>query len=168
MVALGAPRIVREVSDNTYSGTTQNGWFLDLTTVAGVGLGERVISRATFPSSSQRERVRFSTLRPDADPCSGGREGFIFDLDLTDGSQYIQSVFDINSDGFFNTGDLVNDKQISAIGGGFGEELTIIRNQDGSGDFFYDGGGNRIGAGGNPEGLASGDPVGRQSWQQLR
>jgi type IV pilus assembly protein PilY1 len=167
VLALGATRTVREVSDNTYTSTSQKGWYLDLT-VGGVALGERVISRASFPSSSVRERVRFTSLRPDGDPCSGGREGFIFDLDLSDGSQAVESVFDINSDGFFNTGDLVSDKLISAIGGGFGEELTIIRNQEGSGDFFYDGGGNRIGDLGSPEGRASGDPVGRQSWQQLR
>ncbi|EAQ95815.2 pilus assembly protein [Congregibacter litoralis] len=167
VVALGATRTVREVSDNSYSAPSESGWYLDLT-VGGVALGERVISRASFPSSSTRERVRFTSLRADGDPCSGGREGFIFDLDLTDGSQASDSVFDINSDGFFNTGDLVADKLISAIGGGFGEELTIIRNQEGSGDFFYDGGGNRIGDMGTPEGRASGDPVGRQSWQQLR
>jgi type IV pilus assembly protein PilY1 len=167
VLALGATRTVREVSDNSYSSTSQKGWYLDLT-VGGTALGERVISRASFPSSSQRERVRFTSLRPDGDPCSGGREGFIFDLDLTDGSQATESVFDINSDGFFNTGDLVSDKLVSAIGGGFGEELTIIRNQEGSGDFFYDGGGNRIGNMGSPEGRATGDPVGRQSWQQLR
>lgn len=165
--ALGSSRIVREVSDNAYTSADEAGWYLDLA-VGGSAEGERVISRATFPSSSTRKRVRFSTLRPDPDPCSGGREGFIFDIDLSDGSQFDQSVFDINSDGQFNVDDLVNGKLISAISGGFGEELTTIRNQAGSGDFFYDGGGNRIGDIGSPEGLATGDPVGRQSWQQLR
>lgn len=170
VLALGSPRIVRQTSDNTYASNAENGWYLDLVSPGGAAQGERVISRATFPSSSRRERVRFTTLQFDADPCSAGRQGFIFDLDLTDGGEFIQSVFDINSDGFFNTGDLVGDKQISAIGGGFGEELTIIRDQDGASDFFYDGGGNRIGGGGGGggEGLATGDPVGRQAWQQLR
>jgi type IV pilus assembly protein PilY1 len=169
VVALGSPRIVRETSNNEYPpGGTEKGWYLDLVSPGGVAQGERVISRATFPSSSRRERVRFSTLQFDADPCSAGRQGFIFDLDLTDGSEYDRSVFDINSDGFFNTGDLVGDRRISAIGGGFGEELTIIRDREGASDFFYDGGGNRIGGGTSGEGLATGDPVGRQSWQQLR
>jgi type IV pilus assembly protein PilY1 len=165
--ALGSTRIVREVSANTYSSSSQIGWYLDLV-VSGTASGERTISRATFPSSSTRERVRFSTLRPDNDPCSGGREGFIFDLNLANGGRTEQSVFDINNDRLFNVDDLVDNKMINAIGGGFGEELTIIRNQQGSGDFFYDGGGNRIGNGGGPEGRAEGDPVGRQSWQQLR
>ena len=174
--ALGANRVVRQISDNTYdsgNNTNQNnannadiGWYLDLV-VNGEARGERVISRATFPSSSRRERVRFSTLRPDNDPCSGGREGFIFDLDLANGGRTAQSVFDINQDNLFNVQDLVDGKMINAIGGGFGEELTIIRNRAGSGDFFYDGGGRRIGSGG-PEGRAEGDPLGRQSWQQLR
>lgn len=165
--ALGSTRTVREVSDNSYANDAQIGWYMDLV-VGGTANGERTVSRATFPSSSSRERVRFSTLRPDTDPCSGGREGFIFDLDLADGGRTGRSVFDINNDNLFNVDDLVTNKLINAIGGGFGEELTIIRNQEGSGDFFYDGGGNRIGAGGGPEGRAEGDPVGRQSWQQLR
>ena len=165
--ALGAKRIVREISDNSYSDADQIGWYLDLV-VEGEARGERVISRATFPSSSRRERVRFTSLRPDNDPCSGGREGFIFDVDLADGGRTDRSVFDINNDNLFNVDDLVDGKMINAIGGGFGEELTIIRNRQGSGDFFYDGGGRRIGNGGGPEGRAEGDPVGRQSWQQLR
>lgn len=165
--ALGATRIVREVSDNDYSNKNQIGWYLDLV-VSGSARGERVISRATFPSSSLRERVRFTTLRPDNDPCSGGREGFIFDVDLSDGGRTDEAVFDINSDNLFNVDDLVDGKMINAIGGGFGEELTIIRNRQGSGDFFYDGGGRRIGNSTAPEGRAEGDPLGRQSWQQLR
>ncbi|MEQ8516880.1 MAG: PilC/PilY family type IV pilus protein, partial [Chromatocurvus sp.] len=90
--ALGATRIVREVSDNDYDDNRQIGWYLDLV-VTGAANGERVISRATFPSSSRRERARFSTLRPDNDPCSGGREGFIFDVDLSDGGRTDQAVF---------------------------------------------------------------------------
>jgi type IV pilus assembly protein PilY1 len=164
--ALGSTRIVREISDNDYSNNNAIGWYLDLV-VGGVARGERVISRATFPSSSRRERVRFTTLRPDNDPCSGGREGFIFDVDLANGGRTDDAVFDINQDNLFNVQDLVDGKMINAIGGGFGEELTIIRNRQGSGDFFYDGGGRRIGGGG-PEGRAEGDPLGRQSWQQLR
>ena len=165
-VALGATRTVREISANTYANNNQIGWYLDLL-VGANARGERTVSRATFPSSSRRERVRFSTLRPDNDPCSGGREGFIFDLNITNGARTDRSVFDINNDNLFNVDDLIANKMINAIGGGFGEELTIIRNRQGSGDFFYDGGGNRIGNGG-PEGRAEGDPVGRQSWQQLR
>jgi type IV pilus assembly protein PilY1 len=165
-VALGGTRTVREISDNDYGNRNDIGWYLDLV-VAGNARGERVISRATFPSSSRRERVRFTTLRPDTDPCSGGREGFIFDVDLANGGRTDDSVFDINQDNLFNVDDLVDGKMINAIGGGFGEELTIIRNRQGSGDFFYDGGGRRIGGGG-PEGRAEGDPLGRQSWQQLR
>lgn len=168
--ALGEQRIIRGVSNNTFfdANEEKNGWFIDLVSPAKEALGERVISRATFPSSSQRERVRFTTLRFNADPCSAGREGFIFDLDLSDGSQYETSVFDINNDGLFTKADLVNDRLVSAISGGFGEELTIIRDQQGSSDFFYDGSGERVGDGGSGEGLAEGDPIGRQSWQQLR
>ena len=107
-------------------------------------------------------------MTPSDDPCSSGRVGFIFDLDLATGGATDRSVFDINDDGFFTKADLVNDKVINAISGGRGEELTTIRNQSGSGDYFYDGAGERIGSTENAEGRASGDPLGRQSWQQLR
>jgi len=169
--ALGSQRVVREVQPNTTRNDAINdpkGWFLDLVSPNTSPTGERVIARATFPSSSVRDRVRFTTLQFNADPCSTGRQGFVFDLNLSDGGEADQSVFDINSDGFFNTGDLVSNRQISAISGGFGEELTIIRDQEGRSDFFFDGGGNRFGSGGGGEGLTEGDPVGRQSWQQLR
>ena len=160
--ALGKLRIVREVSNNDYTAADEPGWYLDLA-FGGAALGERVISRATFPSSSTRKRVRFTTLRPDADPCSGGRDGFLFDIDLADGSQFGQSVFDINSDGVFNVDDQVSNKIISAISSGFGEELTVIRNQEGTQDFLYTGEGERVGGS-----LIFTDPIGRQSWQQLR
>ncbi|TCO76305.1 pilus assembly protein [Chromatocurvus halotolerans] len=168
-LALGEVRIVREISRNLYSetGQAQVGWFLDLE-YAGNNEGERVISRVTFPSGSPRERVRFTSMTPSNDPCSAGRVGFIFDLDIATGGATEESVFDINDDQFFNVQDLIDGKMINAISGGRGEELTVIRNQAGSGDFFYDGAGQRIGNTGGAEGRASGDPLGRQSWQQLR
>ncbi|WOJ93465.1 PilC/PilY family type IV pilus protein [Congregibacter variabilis] len=174
VTALGDQRIVRQISDNDYAASTngnggseESGWFLDLV-YGGNNVGERVISKVTFPSGSRRERVRFTSMTPSNDPCSSGRTGFIFDLDLFTGGATDFSVFDINDDGFFNVDDLVDLKMVNAISGGRGEDLTVIRNQQGSGDFFYDGTGGRIGNTTGAEGLATGDPLGRQSWQQLR
>jgi len=168
VIALGEPRIVRAMSDNVYNGNNEeNGWYLDLA-YQGNNIGERVVSKVTFPSGNRRERVRFTTMTPSDDVCAAGRTGFIFDLDLFTGGATDRSVFDINDDGFFNVQDLVGNRMINAISGGKGEELTVIRNQDGSGDFFYDGIGGRIGNTTGAEGRASGDPLGRQSWQQLR
>lgn len=165
--ALGNLRTVREISRNTYDKQEQAGWFLDLA-FEGANEGERVISRSTFPSGSPRDRVRFTSMTPSNDPCSAGRVGFIFDLELFAGAATDESVFDINEDQLFNVQDLIDGKMINAISGGRGEELTVIRNQSGSGDFFYDGAGQRIGNMDGAEGRASGDPLGRQSWQQLR
>lgn len=171
VVALGEPRIVRQLSNNNYDTSNNNseedGWYLDLV-YDGNNVGERVISSVTFPSGNRRERVRFTSMTPSNDPCSAGRVGFIFDMDLFTGGATDFSVFDLNDDGFFNVDDLVDLKMVNAISGGKGEQLTIIRNQEGGGDFFYDGSGGRIGNGTGPEGLATGDPLGRQSWQQLR
>lgn len=169
--ALGSLRTVREISRNidTRQGTGQEtrGWYLDLA-FEGSKQGERVISRATFPSGSPRNRVRFTSMTPSSDPCAAGRVGFIFDLDLFSGGSTEVAVFDLNDDQLFNVQDLIDGKMINAISGGRGEELTVIRNQSGSGDFFYDGAGQRIGNTQGAEGRASGDPLGRQSWQQLR
>lgn len=167
VTALGETRIVRQISENAYSNTEENGWFMDLV-YSGNNVGERVISPVTFPSGNRRERVRFTSMTPSDDPCSAGRLGFIFDLDLFTGGATSFSVFDINDDGFFNVDDLVDLKTVNAISGGRGERLTVIRNQSGTGDFFYDGMGGRIGNSAGAEGLATGDPIGRQSWQQLR
>lgn len=169
--ALGAPRLARVVSSNTYNDQNANseedGWYLDLI-YDGNNVGERVISNATFPSGNNRERVRFTTMTPSNDPCSSGRVGFIFDLDLFTGGATDYSVFDIDGNGVINVDDIPDLGLISAISGGRGEELTVIRNQSGTGDYFYDGTGGRIGDTSGAEGLATGDPLGRQSWQQLR
>jgi type IV pilus assembly protein PilY1 len=166
--ALGEFRLLREVSNNTYdTKKPESGWYLDLIYDRN-NAGERVIARPTFPSGAVRERVRFTTMTPNDDPCTAGRTGFIFDIDMFTGGRTDFSVFDIDSDELIGGGDLVDGRVISGIGGGQGEELTTIRSQDGTGDYFYTGEGERVGRGDGADGLASGLPVGRQSWQQLR
>lgn len=167
--ALGDFRLLRTVSRNQYTtgNKQEQGWYLDLI-YNGDNNAERVVSRPTFPGGSLRERVRFTTMTPNNDPCTAGREGFIFDLDLFTGAATQFSVFDIDSDELIGVGDLRNGEVVSGIGGGQGEELTTIRSIDGQGDYFYTGEGTRVGSGDGADGLASGIPVGRQSWQQLR
>lgn len=97
---------VRDTSNNKL--TTEKGWYLDL--VHGTNqVGERVISRASFPFGVDPDRIRFTTMIPDSNPCGSGRTGFIMDLKLTSGAPSESPVFDLNSDGIFDDGDLVDD-----------------------------------------------------------
>jgi type IV pilus assembly protein PilY1 len=151
---------VREVSDLDLDG--EDGWYLDLVPPGGAPVGERVVSTPTFPSGVKQERVRFTTLIPDPDPCGTARGGFVIDIDLLSGGRTGRSVFDLNDDGRFNEDDLVDDKIINGIGGSQGEELTVVRSPDGGIDYLY-GGRDRIIASENAAGA-----IGRQSWRQLR
>lgn len=141
---------LREVS--SYDMTPgAKGWYLNL----NVESGERVISAPNFPAGISQERVRFSTLIPDDDPCSNGRRGFIMDLMIASGGSKGEAVFDLNQDGYFDD----DDGSWSGIGGGHGEELTIIR--DGMGELIY-GGSSMLGIG-KSDRMPS---RGRQSWHE--
>ncbi|MDX5298131.1 MAG: hypothetical protein LPK85_04175, partial [Gammaproteobacteria bacterium] len=123
---------------------------------AGVATGERVISRGSFPSGSVRNRVRFTSLIPDSDPCGSGRGGFVMDIDLFSGGSTEDPVFDLNKDREFDEKDLKDGDVVSGISTTEGEELRIIRDD---GDCILG------------EGLcmAPGPGLdGRQSWEQLR
>lgn len=120
------PREVRVISDDPVDLTEDRGWILDL----DQDEGERVISG---PETLGREeqRVRFSTLIPDDDPCGSGRRGFFMDFDLRTGGQLQQPVFDLDGDKGFGGSDRVDvngeQKAPSGIGHGTGERIITIR-----------------------------------------
>ena len=153
---------LRFVSENELAASNR-GWRIDLVVGSDPAEGERVISEATFPSGATQERVRFTTLIPDDDPCGPGRRGFVMDVDLLGGGRFDGAVFDLSGDGAFNNGDAAGGNQASGIGGTTGERLTIIRDQDSNLDNLYGGDGSQVARGANTSG-----PVGRQSWRQLR
>lgn len=155
----GTTVAVREVSNNPLEGG-ELGWYLDL----GTAVGERIVSAPTFPSGTRQDRVRFTTLIPDPDPCGTSRGGFVMDIDLLTGGQTGYDVFDLNGDGKFDQQDreLTDDRIVSGIGGSQGEELTVVRSADGGIDYLY-GGRNLIVISKNEAGA-----IGRQSWRQLR
>ena len=113
---------VRVVSANEL-GSNDQGWYLDL----DQSTGERVISRPSFPSGFPVKRARFSTLIPDNNDCGGGREGYLMDLDLATGGQTDSSVFDLNRDGKFDTGDASGSQIVNGIKGVVsGEEIRVV------------------------------------------
>lgn len=150
---------VREMSANAIG--ADKGWYLDLI-YAGNAMGERVISSPTFPSGQIQDRIRFSTLIPDPDPCGTGRTGFIMDIMLGSGGQASFPVFDLNNDGQFDAGDTSSGTNYGGFGGGGGEQIIDIRDRNQNVDHLY-GGQDRLGAGRNNAG-----PANRQSWRQLR
>jgi type IV pilus assembly protein PilY1 len=68
--------------------------------------GERVISRALL----MNDRVVFSTVIPDPDPCAFGGTGWLMELSALDGARLDQSPFDLNNDGVFDADDYVSVK----------------------------------------------------------
>lgn len=148
---------LRFITANTLA-PSNRGWVLNLSAP-----GERVISEATFPSGAVQDRVRFTTLIPDDDPCRSGRNGFLMDISLIGGGRYDSPVLDLSGDGAFNGSDNVGGNVVSGIGGPTGEMLTTIRSANRNIDNMYSGDGRKIGSGRNTAG-----PVGRQSWRQFR
>ncbi|MBA4263893.1 MAG: pilus assembly protein PilY [Comamonadaceae bacterium] len=151
------PGSLRFITENTL-GASNRGWVINLPAP-----GERVISEATFPTGAVQDRVRFTTLIPDDDPCRSGRNGFLMDISLLSGGRYESPVFDLDGDGVFDNDDNAGGNPVSGIGGPTGETLTTIRDPNRDIDNLYSGDGRKIGAGRNTAG-----PVGRQSWRQLR
>ncbi|MEY6434100.1 PilC/PilY family type IV pilus protein [Thioalkalicoccus limnaeus] len=181
----GKDYLLRVVSKREFEplgegGPEPRGWYLDLC-LAGTGGrcakspgdGERVISEATFPTGMTRQRIRFTTMIPNEDPCSGGRDGFLYDLDLLTGGRYEGAVFDLNRDGQFDEDDMLGlngeDVPPSGIGFGGGERLTVIPAPGRGIEYGFGGDGEGATPGAGGIGLLPEDELyRRQSWQQLR
>lgn len=136
------------------------GWRMDLPI-----FGERVISEASYPSGSKQDRVRFTTLIPDPDPCGNGRRGFLMDVCLANGGECTDPTFDINLDGVIDANDNTTDGPPVGITSPEdppeGEPLTVVRCE--GKDCLYSGDGKKISNSTNNAG-----PPGRQSWRQIR
>jgi type IV pilus assembly protein PilY1 len=164
--------IVRDTSSNSLDeDNPEPGWYLDLI-FDNDATGERVVSRANYPFGIFPDRVRFTTLIPDQNPCSSGRRGFIMDLQLVTGKASADPVFDLNSDGIFNTEDIIpGELQYAPSGINVGEGAEIRTVAAGDSEAFIT----------NESGINEDDPcttafcgrtldnsIGRQSWEQLR
>jgi type IV pilus assembly protein PilY1 len=122
IVALGAG--VRITSDNTISWrpnpltTTAGdhlGWYMDLlNTEAGNTdpKGERQVTTSVLRSG----RIIFSTLIPSGSSCVFGGDGWIMELDSTDGSPLADPPFDLDNDGVFDLVDDGNGNMVSPGG----------------------------------------------------
>ncbi|MCC5868348.1 MAG: pilus assembly protein PilY [Gammaproteobacteria bacterium] len=152
---------LRIISEETIDLATHRGWYIDLV-YGGDNQGERVVSAGTFPSGRTAERIRFTTLIPDSDPCGTGRRGYLMDIDLLTGGRFDVPVFDLTGDGVIDDADLKDGLPPSGVGFGAGELPTTIRRRDVNLEGIYTGEGENI------DGLTGDVIEGRQSWRQLR
>jgi type IV pilus assembly protein PilY1 len=167
---------IRVTSNNAIG--TNRGWYLDLISPGNVFRGEMQVTDSVL----RDERIVFTTLLPNADPCGYGGDSYIMILDALTGGR-LGNTFDLNGDGVFSNDDKYDDgsNQNAASGlqfeNGIATRPTIVTNgvidvlmMQGSGD-------------GNPNdednGCEPGAPCtqniqappgfyGRQSWRQLR
>ena len=93
--------------------STQDGWYMDLAlqddsdgdgvTAPPVWAGERVISVPLLLD----DRVVFSTMIPDPNPCAFGGTGWLMELSAADGARLDETPFDLNNSGTFDADDYV-------------------------------------------------------------
>jgi type IV pilus assembly protein PilY1 len=97
---------VRAVTQN-YLPPADDGWYLDLvwkSAYSGPGpAGERVVSRPLV----RDDRVIFTTLIPNPDPCSPGGESWLMELNTSSGGRLEYAVFDLGDDGNFDSDDWI-------------------------------------------------------------
>ena len=153
-------------ADQHYRLVTQNalgthqGFFITLKPPSDIAKGERVVGAADVSFS---DRVIFTTVIPNDDPCEQGADGWLMELDPFSGGRTDYSVFDMNADGLFNTGDSKETTPVSGRKTPGGATPAILHGSDKS----Y-----KIGTqAGNNQSIANKpDPnlVNRQSWQEIR
>jgi len=94
----------------------KRGWYIDLLPNGSPpGVGERMVT----PNQFQGSALIGNTRIPDAsDPCAPSGRGFIMSIDPFTGARLVETFFDINEDGAFNSGDLVEvDGELVVVSG---------------------------------------------------
>jgi type IV pilus assembly protein PilY1 len=94
---------LRVTTDNALG--ANRGWYMDLLKppVPGTFEGEMQVSNSVLRNG----RIVFTTLIPDADPCSPGGTSWLMEMDALTGSRLTESPFDPNQDGIFSEADFV-------------------------------------------------------------
>ncbi len=171
-------RPLRVSTENAVGGATGRGWYLDLLTPPGTFNGEMQVSDSILRNG----RVIFTTLIPDADPCSPGGTSWLMELDSTSGARLDESPFDNNRDSRFTDDDLVevvlpDGTRIRVPASGLGSEVGITAtpgvavSPEAGAEFKYLSGTTANAAGSNIQ-IAVENPgrnaFGRQSWRQIR
>lgn len=100
---------VRALSSNLVDYSTKFGWYLDLESPVDGAQGERVVERAQLIPG----KLVFVTLIPNLDACQFGGDSWLMIVNPETGGRLGLSVFDINSDNVYDSGDEVTDPDTS-------------------------------------------------------
>jgi type IV pilus assembly protein PilY1 len=157
---------LRGVSANPVNwSNTVKGWRLRLTTPSNVAIGERVVSAPRL----RLGRVIFPTLIPSSEACDAGGTSWLMEIDALTGGRLGESVFDLDGNLIFNSGDYMAYGSLSIPPSGMQSGEGIIKTPaiTSAGEVEYKfAGGSR---GGIQTVIEKGDVrAGRQSWRQLR
>jgi type IV pilus assembly protein PilY1 len=169
---------VRVTTKNPVAGATGRGWYLDLLSPNAPNFrGEMQVSDSVLRNG----RIIFTTLIPDADPCSTGGSSWLMEMDALTGGRLDETPLDLNNDGEFTDADFVE----VIIGGvpvrvpvsgmmpdvGITQKPGILTDGTGNAEFKYlsgttaNAGGSNIQRAVENPGLNS---EGRQSWRQIK
>jgi type IV pilus assembly protein PilY1 len=169
---------IRVTSDNALG--SGRGWFLDLISPGNVFRGEMQVTDSVL----RDERIVFTTLIPNADPCGYGGDSYIMIMDALTGGR-LNNTFDLDGDGQFSNDDKYDDGTGAAAASGLQFENgiatrpTIVTNGVIDVLMMQGSGGGSNSPDEDDESCQPGAPCtqriqappgfyGRQSWRQLR
>jgi len=99
----------RQTSNDPVDWGTKRGWYMDLVPPSGAA-GERIISAAL----QKYDRAVFVTLIPSGDPCVGGGDSWLMELDNQTGGRTGSSAFDFNKDNQYDNNDKLSSGNFSS------------------------------------------------------
>ena len=148
----------------------QKGWYMDLVVSGQATKGERIVSAAI----RRGNRIIFPTLMPSLLTCQPGGGSWLMMVDALSGSRFPSPSFDINGSGTITAQDMVDsdgngtlDASVSGKlvnNGGIIKGEQVVSNGDGTETI------NTSDSTGKKDStiIPQDEPVGRQSWRQLR
>lgn len=98
---------LRTTSGNSLDWDVKRGWYMDFT--VALEPGERVVTQALL----RYDRVIFLTLIPSSVECQPGGSSWLMELDALTGSKTVDSSFDFNNDGKFDSDDYASGSVVS-------------------------------------------------------
>ncbi len=102
-VTVGSNESGIRVTSNNAIGANR-GWYIDLISPGNVFRGEMQVTDSVL----RDERVVFTTLLPNTDPCGYGGDSYIMIMDALTGGQ-LSNTFDLDNDGNFTNDDKYDD-----------------------------------------------------------
>ncbi len=160
---------VRVLSNNTIDWTVHLGWYMDMPSSSTTG--ERIVADPFI----QTGKLVYQPLTPSILFCDSGGSSFLIEVDPLTGGRLAFSVFDINGDKNFSSGDFVTVAGVSypvsgiktsvgitpkatVIAGGPGKEFKVLSGSTGGLQVILE----------NPNPSASGtSSITRRSWREL-